>query len=63
MYGAEIGGWRKHEKLEKIQEKYIKCIRLWLERKTLGYIAREEAGREKIKIRAGEEQERYESNG
>ena len=45
LYGAEIFGWKEREKMEVIQNKYIKwCLRL--ERSTPEYIVLEETKRE-----------------
>lgn len=51
-YGAEIWGWEERERVERLAERYLKWV-LGVERKTPGYMVREELLREKICERAG----------
>ena len=59
LYGAEIFGWKEREKMEVIQNKYIKWC-LSLERSTPEYIVLEETKREKLRIRAGKRAMKFE---
>lgn len=58
-YGVEIWGYREWKEIEALQEKYVKWI-LGLERTTLGYIAREELKRSKLKVETGWRAGRFE---
>lgn len=51
-YGMEIWEWKEREELEKIEERYLRWL-LSVERRTPGYLVREELQREKLCIRAG----------
>ncbi|KYN50622.1 hypothetical protein ALC57_15112 [Trachymyrmex cornetzi] len=51
-YGAEIWGWKERERVESLQERYIKWV-LGVDRGTPGYMVREEIQREKMRMRAG----------
>jgi len=50
-YGVEIWGWKEREEMERLQERYVKWV-LGVERRTPGYLVREEVQREKLKNRA-----------
>ncbi|XP_012231352.2 uncharacterized protein [Linepithema humile] len=47
-YGAEIWGWKEREKMEKLEEKYIKWV-LGVDGRTPGYMIREELKRKKLR--------------
>ncbi|KYN22664.1 hypothetical protein ALC57_04934 [Trachymyrmex cornetzi] len=51
-YGAEIWGWKERERVESLQDRYIKWV-LGVDRGTPGYMVREEIQREKMRVRAG----------
>lgn len=51
-YGVEIWGWKEREEIERLEERYMKWV-LELERRTPGYMIREEIKRGKLKERAG----------
>lgn len=59
FFGAEIWGWRKQERLDGIQRKYVKWI-LGLERTTPKYIVVEEGKLVKIKEKALKRALKYE---
>lgn len=59
MYGAEILGWVERQKIERIQEKYIRWI-LGLDWRTPGYIVTGEGKREKLRTKAGRRAMKYE---
>ncbi|XP_070167776.1 uncharacterized protein [Polyergus mexicanus] len=59
LFGAEIWGWRKEERLDGIQRKYVKWI-LGLERTTPNYIVVEEGKLVKIKEKALKRALKYE---
>lgn len=48
----EIWGWKEREKLEKLQERFLRWM-MGLERRTPGYMVRKELQREKLRTRAG----------
>ncbi|XP_067208521.1 golgin subfamily A member 6-like protein 26 [Linepithema humile] len=50
-YGVEIWGWKEREKMERIEERYLRWV-LGVEAGTPGYLVREELQREKIRGRA-----------
>jgi len=49
---AEIWGWKERNEIEKLEERYLRWM-LRVDRKTPGYLVREELRREKLKGRAG----------
>ena len=51
-YGAEVWGWREREKMERLQERFMKWV-LGVNRCTPGYMVREEMQRGMLKGRAG----------
>jgi len=51
-YGVEVWGWKEREGMEKIEERYLRWM-LDVDRRTPGYLVREELQREKLKGRAG----------
>jgi len=59
LYGVEIWGWREEEVVERIQERYIRWV-LELDTCTPGYIVREEAKRDKMRVDTGSRAWRYE---
>lgn len=59
LYAAEIWGWTESQKIEGIQEKYIRWI-LGLEYNTPAYIVRKEMKTEKMRIEAGIRAQKYE---
>lgn len=59
LFGAEIWGWRKEERIDRIQRKYVKWI-LGLERITLNYIVTEEGRLVTIKDKALKRAIKYE---
>jgi len=50
-YGVEIWGWKEREEMERLQERYMKWV-VGVERRTPGYLVREELQREKLRSRA-----------
>jgi len=50
-YGVEVWGWKEREEMERLQERYLKWV-AGVERRTPGYLVREELQREKLKNRA-----------
>jgi len=58
-FGAEIWGWREWEKVERLQERYIRWI-LGVEGRTPGYMVREEGKRDKMRTRMGRRAIAYE---
>lgn len=48
----EIWEWKKREKLEELQERFLRWL-LRVEGRTPGYMVREELQREKLRSRAG----------
>ncbi|KYN11078.1 hypothetical protein ALC57_16779, partial [Trachymyrmex cornetzi] len=51
-YGVEIWGWKEREVVESLQERYLRWV-LGVERRTPGYLVREELQREKLRAKAG----------
>lgn len=51
-YGVEIWEWEEKERVEEIEERYLRWM-LGVDRKTPSYMIREELQREKLKGRAG----------
>jgi hypothetical protein len=51
-YGVEIWGWREREKIERLEERYLRWV-LGVDGRTPGYMVREELQREKLRGRAG----------
>lgn len=51
-YGVEIWGWKEREKIEGLEERYLRWL-LGVDRWTPGYLLREELQREKLRVRAG----------
>ncbi|KYN20536.1 hypothetical protein ALC57_07111 [Trachymyrmex cornetzi] len=51
-YGVEIWGWKEREAVESLQERYLRWV-LGVERRTPGYLMREELQREKLRTKAG----------
>jgi len=51
-YGVEIWGWREREKIERMQERFLRWV-LGVEGKTPGYLVREETKRSLFRSRAG----------
>lgn len=58
-YGVEVWGWKEREKLERLEERYLRCV-LGVERRTPWYPVREELQREKLSVKAGRRAWRYE---
>lgn len=58
-YGVEIWGWEEREKMESLQERYLRWV-LGVEGRTPGYLVREELQREKLRSRAGKRACKYE---
>ncbi|KYN29366.1 hypothetical protein ALC57_01193, partial [Trachymyrmex cornetzi] len=50
--GGKYGGWKERQEVERLQERYQGWV-LGVERRTLGYMVREELQREKLRVRAG----------
>ncbi|KMQ88327.1 hypothetical protein RF55_12211 [Lasius niger] len=50
-YGAEIWGWKERAKVEKVEERFLKWL-LGVDRRTPGYMVREELKRDKLRSRA-----------
>jgi len=51
-YGVEICGWEEREGMERLAERYLRWV-LGVDRRTPGYLVREEFQREKLRGRAG----------
>ena len=51
-YGVEVWGWKCRERVEGLQERYLKWV-LGVERCTPGYMVREEMQREMLRGKAG----------
>jgi len=51
-YGVEVWGWEEREGIERIEERYLRWL-LGVERRTPGYMVREELKRDKLRGRAG----------
>jgi hypothetical protein len=49
--GRDLGGWKEQEEVERVQEKYLRCV-LGVDRETPGYIVREECKRNKLRVKA-----------
>lgn len=58
-YGAEIWGWKERREVEAMQERWIRWT-LGVDWCTLGYMVREELGKNKFRIRAGRRAVGYE---
>lgn len=50
-YGVEIWGWKERNKMERVEERFLKWI-LGGDRRTPGYMVREELKRDKLRGRA-----------
>lgn len=50
-YGVEIWGWKERERVEKLEERYLRCV-MGLNSRTPGYMVREKLQRRKSKRRA-----------
>ncbi|KYM97840.1 hypothetical protein ALC62_11465 [Cyphomyrmex costatus] len=59
LYGAEIWGWKEREKIEKLQDKYIRWT-LGLDWRTPAYLVREEVKWGKLRTGTGRRAWRYE---
>lgn len=59
LYGAEIWGWKKEEKIERIKRKYIKWV-LGLDYRTPNYILTEETKERELGVEALKRAIRYE---
>jgi hypothetical protein len=62
MYGAEIWGWQEQEKVERVQEKYLRGM-LGVDRETPSYIVREECKRNRMKVKAAKREAKGENQG
>lgn len=51
-YGVEIWGWEEREKMEWMEKRYLKWV-LGVDRRTPGYLVKEELQRNKLRGRAG----------
>jgi len=51
-YGVEIWGWRERERMERMQERYLKWV-MGVSWRVPGYMIREEFQRDKLRGRAG----------
>lgn len=51
-YGVEIWGWKERDKMERLEERYLRWM-LGVDKWTPAYLVREELQREKLRIRAG----------
>jgi hypothetical protein len=51
-YGVEIWGWKERERMERMQERYLKWM-MGVSWRTPGYMIREELQRDKLRGRAG----------
>lgn len=51
-YGVEVWGWKKRERVKKLQKRFLRWV-IGLEGRTPGYMIREELQREKLRTRAG----------
>ncbi|XP_011881792.1 PREDICTED: golgin subfamily A member 6-like protein 1 [Vollenhovia emeryi] len=58
-YGAEIWGWEERERVERVQERYIRWT-LGVDWRTPGYLVREEGKKEKVRTWAGRRAWRFE---
>jgi hypothetical protein len=59
MYRAEIWGWKEQEKVESVQEKYLRGV-LGVDRETPGYIEGEGFKRNRVRVKSGKRVEKYE---
>jgi hypothetical protein len=59
MYGAEIWGWKEQERVERVQEKYLRRV-LGVDRETPGYIEREGFKRNRLRVKSGKRAEKFE---
>ena len=59
MYASEIEGWVEPEKVEKIQEKYIRCT-VGLNFNTPAYLILDETKTDKVRIGTGKRAIKYE---
>lgn len=59
LYGAEIWRWKKEERLDKIQRKYVKWI-LGLDRTTPNYIVTQETKLRELSLEATKRAIKYE---
>jgi hypothetical protein len=50
MYRAEIWGWKEQEKVERVQEKYLRGV-LGVNRETPGYIEGEGCKRNRVRVK------------
>lgn len=50
--GAEIWGWEEKEGMERLRERYLRWV-LGVDKKTPGYMVKEELERDKLGERAG----------
>jgi hypothetical protein len=50
MYRAEIWGWKEQEKVERVQEKYLRGV-LGVDRETPGYIEGEGCKRNRVRVK------------
>jgi hypothetical protein len=57
--GAEIWGWKEQEKVEKLQEKYLRGV-VGVDRETPGYIVREECKRNRLRMKGGKRAAKFE---
>lgn len=51
-YGVEIWGWKEKERIERLEERYIRWV-LGVDSRTSEYMVREEMQREKVRVRTG----------
>jgi len=51
-YGVEIWGWKERERIERMQERYLRWM-MGVSWRTPGYMIREELQRDKLRVRAG----------
>lgn len=51
-YGVEVWGWKEREKMERLQERYLRWL-LGVDRRTPEYMVREEMQRELLREVAG----------
>ena len=59
MYGAEIWGWKKRERIEKMQERYLRWS-LGVDFNTPGYVVMEETKRRSICLSGSERAMKFE---
>jgi len=58
-YGVEIWGWRERERMERMQERYLRWM-MGVGWRVPGYMIREELQRDKLRGRAGRRAWRFE---